>query len=151
MVASTDIKYFSSINSGAPQLTGGEWGQIISILDACLVNGFGSKQIQSMTADEKIVTVNFNENHGYLLFQVIKITGANQTEFNGEHRIISLTQTAIQFKIASNASVSLATGTLVASLASAGWDKAFSAQGRAAYQPVNSGIDDPLFFVLSMN
>ena len=84
MVASTDIKFYVHTNTGAPQLQNA-FGCMIDVLDACLVNGFGSQTVSTLTASGTTFTATFGSAHNFMQYQVIKITGVNQPEFNGEH------------------------------------------------------------------
>ena len=42
------VKYFSSGMVGAPQIAN-NWGDLVTMLDACLVNGFALKAIDTLT------------------------------------------------------------------------------------------------------
>lgn len=139
MVASTDIKFFVHTNNNAPQLQNA-YGSMINVLDACLINGINVGPISSLTASGTIVTALFSTSHGLMQYQVIKITGAAQSEFNGEHRILTVPNAqSITFELASAPSVTTATGTITASLPPLGWEKPFSSVnvnggGKAAYR-----------------
>lgn len=142
MVASTDIRYYVHTNSKAPQLENA-FGSMLNVLDACLVNGFGSQTVESLTADNTTVTADFGRSHNFLQYQVIKIEGAVQEEFNGEHRIISVTTNTISFEIAQPASTSRASGLISCSLPPLGWEKPFANQnpsggGKGAYRSKNT-------------
>lgn len=143
MVASTDIKFYVHTNNNAPQLQNA-YGSMINVLDACLVNGINIDAISSLTASETTATALFSSAHNLIQYQVIKITGANQTEFNGEHRILTVPNSnTVTFELASEPSVPIATGAIIASLPSLGWEKPFSSNnpsggGKAAYRPANS-------------
>lgn len=137
MVASTDIKFYVHTNNNAPQLTN-NFGCMIDVLDACLVNGFGSQTVATLTASGTTVTATFGAAHNFMQYQVIKIAGANQTEFNGEHRILTVPNAnTITFQLASAPSVSTATGAMTCLLPPLGWSKPFSAAGKAAYRSNN--------------
>lgn len=142
MVASTDIKFFVHTNSNAPQLQNA-YGSMINVLDACLINGINIGAVSSLTASGTKVTALFSSAHNLMQYQVIKITGANQSEFNGEHRILTVPNAqSVTFDLASVASVSAATGTISASLPPLGWEKPFSSVnanggGKAAYRSTN--------------
>lgn len=134
MVASTDIKVFVHTNTNAPQLQNA-FGSMIDVLDACLVNGFGSQAVATLTASGTTVTATYGSAHNYLQYQVTKIAGVNQTEFNGEHRILTVPDAnTITFELAAVPSVTTATGTITSSLPSLGWLKPFSGTGKAAYR-----------------
>ena len=140
MVASTDIKFYVHSNSSAPQLTN-NYGCMIDVLDACLVNGFGSQAVSTLTASGTTVTATFGSAHNFMQYQVIKITGATQTEYNGEHRILTvLNANSITFQLAAAPSVSTATGTINVSLPSLSWLKPFGSTGKAAYKSGNENL-----------
>lgn len=138
MVPSTDIKFYVHNNTNAPQLQN-SFGCMIDVLDACLVNGFGSQSVATLTASGTTVTATFGSAHNYLQYQVIKIAGATQTEYNGEHRILTVPNAnTITFQLASAPSVTTATGTITSSLPQLGWLKPFSGTGKAAYRSSNT-------------
>lgn len=142
MVASTDIKFYVHTNTNAPQLENA-YGSMINVLDACLIDGIQIGVVSSLTASGNTVTVTFGAAHNLMQYQVIKITGANQPEFNGEHRILTIpNSSSFTFELAAAPSVSTATGTISASLPPLGWEKAFSSSnpsggGKAAYRSTN--------------
>ena len=142
MVASTDIKFYVHTNSNAPQLQNA-FGSMISVLDACLVNGINIGPISSLTASGTTITALFSSTHNLMQYQVIKITGAAQPEFNGEHRILTVPNAqSVTFELAAAPSTTTATGTITASLPPLGWEKPFSSTsgtggGKAAYRSTN--------------
>jgi len=139
MVASTDIKFYVHTNNNAPQLTN-NFGCMISLLDACLVNGFGSQAVETMTANGTTVTATFGSAHNFLKGQVIKVVGADQAEFNGEHRINVESATSISFSF-TGANVTQATGSIFVSLPPIGWEKPFGdTGGKAAYRSTNEAL-----------
>lgn len=142
MVASTDIKFFVHSNNNAPQLQNA-FGSMIGVLDACLVNGISLGLVSTLTAVGTTVTAVFSASHNLMQFQVIKIVGANQAEYNGEHRILTVPNaTSVTFQLASAPSVTTATGSITASLPSLGWENPFSVNanggGKAAYRSKNT-------------
>lgn len=137
MVASTDIKWFTSTNLNAPQLSNA-WGVMIDVLDACLITGINIGTVSTLTASGATVTATFGTAHGVSQYQVIQISGANQGEYNGEHRATTVTSTTITFELASAPVVTTATGTIAAKLAPAGWEKSFSGTNKAAYRSLNT-------------
>lgn len=143
MVASTDIKFYVHSNNNAPQLTN-NFGCMINVLDACLVNGINIGIVSSLTASGTTVTATFGAAHNLMQYQVIKITGANQPEFNGEYRILTIPDSSsLTFELATAPSVATATGAISASLPPLGWEKPFSSThssgvgGKAAYRSLN--------------
>ena len=142
MVASTDIKFYVHTNNNAAQLQNA-YGSMIGVLDACLVNGINIGAVSSLKASGSTVTATFSNTHNLQKFQVIKITGAAQAEFNGEHRILTvLNSTTVAFELEVAPSATTATGEIQASLPPLGWEKPFSSVnlnggGKAAYRSSN--------------
>ncbi|TQR72600.1 hypothetical protein [Acinetobacter sp. RF14B] len=142
MVASTDIKFYVYTNNNAPQLQNA-YGSMINVLDACLVNGINIGTMSSLTASGTTVTALFSSAHNLMQYQVIKIAGASQPEFNGEHRILTVPNAqSVTFELAAAPSTTTATGTITASLPPLGWEKPFSSSnptggGKAAYRSKN--------------
>ncbi|MEG2568907.1 MAG: hypothetical protein RSA84_22150, partial [Acinetobacter sp.] len=102
-------------------------------------NGFGSQTVSTLTASGTIVTATFGSAHNFMQYQVIEIAGATQTEYNGEHRILTVPNAnSITFQLAAAPSVTTATGTITCSLPSLGWLKPFSGTGKAAYRSSNT-------------
>lgn len=138
MVASTDIKYYVHTNTNAPQLTN-NFGCMIDVLDACLVNGFGSQAVSTLTVSGTTATAAYASAHNYLQYQVVKFANANQAEFNNEFRILTVPNAnTITFQLPAVPSVTTATGTITSSLPSLGWLKPFSGTGKAAYRSSNT-------------
>lgn len=138
MVASTDIKFYAHTNNNTPQIQNA-YGSLIGVLDACLVNGIQVGIVSSLTAIGTVVTATFSAAHNLFQYQVIMITGANQDEFNGEHRILTVPNSnSITFQLASTPSVATASGTINCSLPPLGFSKPFSGSGKAAYRSTNT-------------
>jgi len=141
MVAKTDIKFYVHTNNSAPQLNN-NFGCMLNVLDAALINGIQVGTVSSLTASGKIVTALFGTAHNLMQYQVIKIAGANQAEYNVEARILTVPNaTTITFELAALPSVATATGTINCSLPSLGWEKPFSSTsatgGKGAYRSKN--------------
>lgn len=141
------VKWFSSDMPGAPELTSAP-GSLISLLDACLVNGWGLAALDSLTYDSETGTATGTvaTGHAFTDYQVIEISGADQAEFNGAHRIVSRTTTTFTFEV-SEPGVSAATGTLSVKIAPAGWLRLFdNGQGtRVVYKPGNEATTSCIY------
>lgn len=142
MVANTDIKFYVHTNNNAPELQDA-YGSMINVLDACLVDGIQIGVVSSLIASGKTITATFSFAHNLMQYQVIKITGATQSEFNGEHRILTVPNAqSVTFELEVNLSTTSASGTITASLPPLGWEKPFSSAnagggGKAAYRSKN--------------
>lgn len=141
------VRIYRSTDFGAPQLSG-QVGTLISVLDACLVNGYGSNTITSLTQSGGLATATTNVPHQYTNKPKVLIQGAGAGEYNGEVTVTPTGPSTFTFPIAPSAPAS-AGGTPTCKRAGSGWTKPF-ADGTyvAAYkQPAGSNgfymrIDD---------
>ena len=125
-----DVKWFTSAMAGAPTLSG-EVGKLIAVLDACLINGFGSVTLTSLIVSGGVATATKN-GHGFLDHAVVRIAGATTSGLNGDKRIAWLNANAFTFD-ATGISDQTATGTITAKMAPADWIKPYSGTNKAAY------------------
>jgi len=137
VIVSTDVKYFRFDQTGAPALSGTA-GALISLLDACLVNGFNLITLDSLAVSSEVATATYSAGHGYEVHDVILIDGATPSGLNGEWRITAVTSTTFTFAAVGIGDGS-ATGTITAKVASAGWTKAFTGTNKGAYK--SSAVD----------
>ena len=131
------VKYFSSGMTGAPQIAN-NWGDLVTMLDACLINGFALKAIDTLTFADGIATATISSGHAYRPFQVVEIAGAEQTEYNGQFRVLTATMTTFTYAVTGTPVSPATTATsLSAKVAPLGWEKPFSATHKAAYRSKN--------------
>lgn len=143
---SSVVKWLRYDMVGAPVVQN-SFGDMIAMFDACLVNGFNPKTITGLTRSGTVATATVGAAHGYLVDQVALVSGADQTEYNGEQRITAITSTTISFTVASSA-VTPATGAaLSVKVAPLGWQKVFTATNRAAYRSLNALSNKPYLYV----
>ncbi|MEC7120588.1 MAG: hypothetical protein VXW65_11905 [Pseudomonadota bacterium] len=130
------VKWFSSDMQGAPQVTN-DWGVLIPMLDACLITGFNNQTVSGITRDGTTVTATFSGGgHGFVLHQVILVSGASESEYNGEHRVTGVTGTTVTFEVVGSPATP-ATGTISAKAAPLGFEKPFSGTDKAVYRSPN--------------
>lgn len=136
-MADTTVKYFHSGMTSAPTLSGTA-GSLIAVLDACLVNGFALKSVDSLVVAGGIATVTISSGHSFEANTVALISGATVSggSVNGEKKVISVSSTTFTFD-ATGISDQTATGTISAKLAAAGWAKQYSGTNKAAYKPTD--------------
>lgn len=133
----TDVKIYRYTDAGAPELKGGA-GYVLAILYACLVTGYNVKTPFSVTRDGSEVTVTYAAAHGYVQHQVLRLSGAVEAEYNGDHRITWVDTTSVRFELdAGAAPASPATGTIETRVAPAGWERPYSDTNRAVYRPAD--------------
>lgn len=85
MATDVDVQYFSHLNG----LTlGNNWGDLIRLLDTCLVNGLPLTSITSAFIDAQgDITINLYAAHKAMLFQIVELAGFTPSELNGKYRI----------------------------------------------------------------
>lgn len=85
MATDIDVQYFSHLNG---LVLGNNWGDLIRLLDKCLVNGLPLTSITSASIDAQgDITLNLYAAHNCMLFQIIELTGFTPNELNGKYRI----------------------------------------------------------------
>ncbi len=126
------VKWYSSAMEGAPLLSSGvagaahttNPGSLIALLKAVLVTGFGIKSISSLvySSAAQTITATVAAGHKYLADQIVGISGANESGFNGEFRVLSVTSTTVVMGLDNGTpSAASATGTLSMNIPSLGW------------------------------
>lgn len=85
MATDVDVQYFSHLNG----LTlGNNWGDMIRLLDACLVNGLPLTSITSATIDAQgDIHLTTYAAHNCMLFQIVELSGFVPSDLNGKYRI----------------------------------------------------------------
>ena len=73
MKMTSKLKWYLFSSGSAPQLSNSQ-GALISVLDACLVNGYNIQNVSSISKDGLYITFNFLNPHGYLNYQVIELS-----------------------------------------------------------------------------
>lgn len=135
------VKWFSSNNFGAPELTN-DWGCLIDVLDACLVNGFGSQPITSLQISDGVGIATFPTAHHILQFQWIEISGADNSAINTEFKVIGLTTNSIEFLV--DLPDQVISGNLLCKLSGCDWGKVFSGNQKGVYQAKDT-LSNPYF------
>ena len=134
-MADTSVKYFHSDMVGAPVLNGTA-GAMIAVLDACLVDGFGLKTIDSITVASGVATASISTGHSFVADSVALVSGCSVSALNGEKKIISITTNTIVFDATGVSDQTITAGGMTVKFAPAGWTKAFSGTNLAAYRTV---------------
>lgn len=124
-------KWFASTMAGAPALSGSV-GAMISVLDACLKDGFNLLTLDSLVIASNVAT-GTKTAHGYVVNQVVLIAGASPAGLNGEWVITAATSSTFTFST-TGISDQTATGTITAKASHCGWEKQFSGTNLAVYR-----------------
>jgi hypothetical protein len=105
---------------------------MITFLDAVLVDGWNSQTVTSVTRSGSTVTVTKTA-HGFAKHQLVTISGANETDYNGNWRITAATANDFTFTIGTTPA-SPATGTISCKVTPLGWTKDYTGTNLAAYR-----------------
>lgn len=137
-MATIPVKWYASTMAGSP-VVDKNYGDTVNLLDAILVNGFNTKSVTSLTYDpvSGLATLTATS-HGYVVDQVVAVSGANETNYNGEWRVKSITTNTVSWSMAAP-SANTATGTISVKTPGLGWSIVFSATNKRVYRS-----NDPL-------
>lgn len=128
----TDVKFFSSEMAGAPVVSGTK-GSLLSMIDACLVTGFGLQAASTVTVASGIATVVLNAGN-FMLHSIVAVAGATPAGLNGEKRVLAVTGASSFTFDATGIADGVATGTITVKVAALGWLKAFSGTQTGVYK-----------------
>jgi len=129
------IKVFHSAQNSAPTLSG-KVGSLIALLDAVLVDGYGSVEVSSITPSGASATVVCAANHDLDTGDSVLISGATETKFNGEFVITVVDVRTFTYTLPEPLTTP-ASGTLKAARAPAGFERPFGDANKAVYRSKN--------------
>lgn len=134
----TAVKFLHSAMTGAPTLAGVA-GNLVAVLDACLVNGFGSGVVDSIVIASGVATVTRSAGHPMEVGSIAEISGASVSggSINGQKRVLSVPTINTYTFDATGITDQTATGTISHKLAPLGWDKPFSTTNIGVYRSPN--------------
>lgn len=146
MTTDVDVQFFSNLNG----LTlSNNWGDMIRLLDTCLVNGLTLPSVTSASIDSQgDITLNLYADHKSLLFQTVELSGFEPAEINGKYRIKG-TPTTTQLILKATHVGKTVTKIGTAKLASLGYDIVFrdSADVKRVYRAKNPRAEHPFIRV----
>jgi len=119
----TTVVYYSSTDAGAPTLNNAA-GSLINLLDAVLVNGYGTKAVTSISVSSGVATVVCSA-HGFTNSSVQEIAGATPALLNGRKLITVTGANGFTFA-APGVPDGSASGTSTAKRPGLGWAKEYS-------------------------
>jgi hypothetical protein len=127
------VRVYKSTDASAPTLSG-TVNSLVALLDACLVTGYPTQSITSITRSGATATATKTA-HGYTNGQVISISGATQPEYNGNVTVANAAANTFDYTV-SGTPATPATGTIVASngTTGAGWTKPFTGTNKAVFR-----------------
>lgn len=117
------VKFYHSGMQNVPQLST-NWGDLTTLLDALLCDGFNQKTVDSLVYANGVVTATINAGHQYLVPQVLLIQGASDDAFNGEARINWVSSTQFTYPV-TGVPAGPATGAITVKVAPLNFDRPF--------------------------
>lgn len=134
-MATIPVKYIHSQMQGAPVVQGSGFAEITGLLDAVLVTGFNTKAIASITRSGSTATANIPAGHLYEVGQVVNISNAEQAEYNGDQKVLSVTATAFTFAVTGTPATPATTLTEISvKTAPLGFSIAFTGTNKRVYR-----------------
>ena len=118
------IFYYNSTQLGAPELSGTP-GALKTLLQTCLVNGFGAGSATGITVADGVATVGFSGTHPYIVDGPIAVAGATPAELNGNKTVTAITTNSVEFA-APGVPDGAATGAITTKVPGAGWQEMFA-------------------------
>ncbi len=132
-VVDTSVKYFSSLMSGMPALSG-TVGALNALFSAALVNGADNKSATSLTISGGIATLAYTGSHSAQVDCVIAVSGitGGYAALNGEQKVVSIGAGVTRF--ATSLPDGVASGAISFKLAPLGFANPFTGPNLAAFQ-----------------
>lgn len=88
MATDLKVQFFSHLNGLA---LGNNWGDLVRLLDTCLVNGLPFSSITAASIDPNgDINLKFFAAHNAVLFQIVELSGFSPVGINGKYRIKGL-------------------------------------------------------------
>lgn len=150
MTISTAVKWAVSSMTGAPTLNGTA-GSLIAVLDAFLVNGFGTKAVDSAVVTNGICRMNITGGSAaqdHCVIQLAGVTG-DGVGLNGIQRVKAATASYVEFLC--DLPDGPLTGTITFKIAPLGWEKVFSKTNVAVYRSLDPSGSRPFVRVDDTN
>lgn len=118
------VRVYRSTDYGAPSLTG-QVGSLISVLNACLVDGYGTNNIVSLTQAGGVATAVTAVPHQFTNGPKVLISGAGSADYNGEVTATVTGANTFTYPVSPSAPAS-AGGAPSVKRNGAGWTKPFA-------------------------
>jgi hypothetical protein len=128
----TSVKHMLSSMTGAPALDGTA-GSLLGVLDAFLVDGWGSQTASSVVIADGVATVTLPSAPAATVDSVILVAGATPSGLNGEQKVTGVGPGNV-LTFDTEESDGSATGTITVKMAPCGWSKVYSGTNKAVYR-----------------
>jgi hypothetical protein len=149
MATSKSVQFTFNGNTNAPQLISSQ-GALVALLDAVLVNGYGSQAVTTLVANnEGVITASFNLTHNFKPGQILMIQGGSDSAFNGRFRVDTTQSNSLTFA-EKLPGAKAASGTITAKVAPLGYEIAFTDGAfKRAYKSLNP--ENAMYYIFDDN
>ena len=125
-------KFYYSTMKGAPVLSS-NWGSLLKAVRIVLTEGFNKNPVTSNTVEGDLRKFTFVEDPGYLLHQVVTLTGCiTNPEINGEYRVQKVEGFSVY--LATEDVVSTLGGDMFLLTSPMGWSEVFTGTDKAVFR-----------------
>jgi hypothetical protein len=124
---------FRSTDAGAPVLNNAA-GALISVLDACLVTGFNSVGVSSISITSNVATVTTSAAHGLAVGQVAAVADSGVVAANGNLTVLTVPSATTYTAACATADTTNSASGASSKRASLGWVKQFTGTNKAIYK-----------------
>lgn len=125
-------KNFNYLQASASPMAG-TIGYLDAILYACLVTGYNSKSVSSISVSSNVATITTSTSHNLTVNDIIVISGANESIYNNEFRIKAITSSTT-FTIDLVTANGSASGTITCKIAPLGWTRVYTGTNKSVYR-----------------
>ncbi len=142
MATDLKVQFFSHLNGLA---LGNNWGDLVRLLDTCLVNGLPFSSITAASIDANgDINLKFFAAHNAVLFQIVELSGFSPVGINGKYRIKGL-PTSTQMILKAELTGQSITANGSAKLATLGYDIIYRDAGdvKRVYRAKNPRSEHP--------
>lgn len=123
-------------DAGATTVNAATVGSFLTMFRACMVDGYNSKTI-TITRASATATAACTA-HGFVAGQTVLISGATETGYNGEFRVLTAATDDFTFEVTGSPATP-ATGTITCKVAPAGWTEVYTGTNVAAFRSSTTG------------
>ena len=135
-------KFYYSTMKGAPIISS-NWGSLLKALRIVLVDGFNKNPIISNTVEEGLRKFTFVEDPGYLLHQVVTLSGCiTNPELNGEYRVQKIEGFSVY--LSTEDVISTLGGDMFLLTSPMGWSEVFTGTDKAVFKAKDT-LKNPFF------
>lgn len=128
-----EIVWFSSDEACSPPTLNNANGSLVSVLDACLVTGFGSKTVTSISVSAHVATLTA-DGHGWAVGRMIEVSGVTSPAgLNGRKKVLTADTNTVTFDAAGIGDGAATLGSASAKRSPLGWTKPYGDATKAIY------------------